>query len=265
MLFLGVYISTQAQNTGQIVSTIAFSTLREKAEHNTPFDILINPATASFFKGFSVGVCSEQKWGLKKMLSANVSTIWATKNGTWAIPIYINKAGSLSNTTPSLLYARKVSSTIGLAMQVGCDIQQIEKYGTQKYIDTKLGIVAHATPQLHVGVSIHNVQFLLQKEKLATNKPLSVSYQIAYEPSKLVVLQMIAQKQQHQDVQLSAGIYYRLHRSLEISMGVNTEGNQFWGSGSFIWKNVQLGVSTTLHPQLGITPGLCLIYNPKNN
>lgn len=254
---------TYTQQLDHSLATIAFSTLHQKEERHTPFDILLNPATAAFSNGFMVGVCSEQKWGQKDIISGDISAVWTTKNGTWALPIHIDKAGSFNRSMPSLVYARKLTSTIGLALQLGYNMQHVEKYGSQQQLDTKLGLMIHVTPQLHMGATIHNAQLWFKEENIAVNRPASIACQAAYEPSNTILLQAIVEKQQNQATQVIAGIYYRCHKYVEVSAGINSEGHQFWGSGSVIWKTFRLGISTSVHPQLGITPGLCFIYNTE--
>lgn len=266
-LFVLLLISslTYTQQLDHSLSVTSFATLHQNKERNTPFDIFLNPATGAFFKGFALGVCSEQKWGQKDILSGDISAIWATKNGTWALPIHIDKAGGFNNSTPSVIYARKLAANLGLALQIGYNMQHVEKYGSQQKIDTKLGLVVRLTDQLQMGASIQNPQLWFKHNVQAINQPVSVSCQTVYEPSKTVLLQAIFQKQQNQPTQVIAGIYYRCYKYVEVSAGINSEGHQFWGSGSIIWKAYRLGITTSVHPQLGITPGLCFIYNAKNN
>lgn len=255
----------RAQNASYSLSIHSLATIHQNIQRNTPFDVLLNPATASFDKGFSIGVCSEQKWGQKDIISGDISAVWATQKGTWALPIHIDKAASFSNSTPSLIYARKLAANIGLALQLGYNITHVEKYGSQQQLDTKLGMLIHVTNQLHIGSTLHNVQFWFKHNEQVINQPVSIACQISYEPSEPVLVQAILEKQQYQPTQVIAGIYYRFHKYVEVSAGINTEGHQFWGSGSFIWKTYKLGISTTIHPQLGVAPGLSFTYNVRNN
>ena len=260
IVFFYPYVLT-AQSLNQTLSITPFSTVHQSIERNTAFDVFTNPATIVNTKMFMIGVCSEQRFGQKDIISADVAAVLPTKNDAWALPIHIDKAGTFTNNTPALVYARKISSNIALGVQFGYNMQSVEKYGSQQQIDTKLGLIIKLTNQLQTGATIHNPQFWFKKETQIISRPVSVAWQVAYEPNESFLLQTIIQKQQNQAVQVIAGAYYRCHKYVEVAAGINSEGNQFWGSSSFILKNFRLGITTHIHPQLGITPGLMIMYN----
>lgn len=261
LIFLFYPYALTAQGFNQTLSAYPFSTLHQNIERNTAFDVFINPATIVGIKAFMIGVCSEQRFGQKDIISADVAAVLSTKNDAWALPIHIDRAGAFTNNTPALVYARKVSTSIVLGAQLGYNMQSVEKYGFQQQIDAKLGLVATLTDQLQTGVTIYNPQLWFKKETQIISKPISVAWQVAYEPNESFLLQATIQKQQNQVVQVTAGAYYRCHKYIEISAGINSIGNQFWGGSFFILKGFRLGIATHIHPQLGITPGLMIMYS----
>jgi hypothetical protein len=56
-------------------------------------------------------------------------------------------------------------------------------------------------------------------------------------------------------------LQYAFEKKLFAKMGIASATSTFYLGAGFIWNGLRIDVSAALHPALGITPGMLLIYN----
>jgi hypothetical protein len=62
-------------------------------------------------------------------------------------------------------------------------------------------------------------------------------------------------------VNVNAGMQYKFLSQLLARVGISTATSSAWAGIGLTWKSFRLDVTTSYHSQLGITPGVLLVFN----
>jgi hypothetical protein len=84
-----------------------------------------------------------------------------------------------------------------------------------------------------------------------------------YDASEIFFFSLEIIKEEDQDVNINAGLQYKFIPQLLIRIGISSStSSASFGIGLYL-DNLRLDVAASYHPQLGISPGLLLLYNFK--
>ena len=98
-----------------------------------------------------------------------------------------------------------------------------------------------------------------QQEKLAS----VYTFGIGYEASEKFFISTEIIKEEDQPVNVNTGMQYKFLPQLLARIGMSAAVSTGWMGFGFLWKSLRLDVAAAYHPQLGITPGLLLLYKFK--
>jgi hypothetical protein len=121
--------------------------------------------------------------------------------------------------------------------------------------------VLHITDKLHVGVHVNNPvggKFGKdQQEKLAS----VYTFGLGYEASEKFFVSAEIIKEEDQPVNVNAGLQYKFLSRLLARAGMSTSTSTAWLGIGLTLKSFRVDVTSAYHPQLGITPGVLLLFN----
>jgi hypothetical protein len=160
-----------------------------------------------------------------------------------------------------LAYARRLGSTVDIGVQFNYNGIQVAGYGNSSAINFEIGTIFHLTDKLHAGVHVYNPvggkYGKNSEEKLASVYTVGLGYEAS---DKFFICTEI-EKEENQTVNVNAGMQYKFLPQFMVRAGIATNtSNVYAGVGLFL-KTFRLDVVASYHPQLGVTPGLMLVYN----
>ena len=121
----------------------------------------------------------------------------------------------------------------------------------------------HLTEKIHAGIHAYNpVGGKFGKnaeEKLASVYTVG----LGYDASEKFFVSAEIEKEENQQVNVNAGMQYKFLPQLMARVGISTGSSNLYAGVGLYLKNFRLDVMVGYHPQLGITPGLLLIYDFK--
>ena len=71
-------------------------------------------------------------------------------------------------------------------------------------------------------------------------------------------------KEEDQPVNITAGLQYKFLPQLLTRIGISATTSSVWIGIGIILPAIQLDITTAYHPQLGISPGLLVLFNLDN-
>jgi hypothetical protein len=186
-----------------------------------------------------------------------------TQSGSFGLKMNYYGFSDYNESQIGLAYARKLGSKVDLGAQFNYNGIRIAGYGNDAAVSFEIGTVLHLTDKLHAGIHVNNPvggKFGKdQQEKIAS----VYTFGMGFEPSDKFFLSTDIIKEQDQPVNVNAGIQYKFLTQLLARAGISTTTSTTWiGIGLFL-KSFRIDVTASIHSQLGITPGLMLIYNFK--
>ena len=220
-----------------------------------------NPASLAQLQQSAVAVYGERRFELEDLNLYTASVGLTTNSGNFAL--HGSYFGfDLSNQTQiSLAYGRKINSKVDIG--AAFHYQQISQagiYGKANAITGSVGLLLHLTDKIHAGINAYNpIRAAYDKDK-QERLPSQYTFGIGYDASKKFFMSAEIVKSEGHNINVNAGFQYQFIKQFFIRAGVATlTSNYFVGLG-FKLKDFRLDIATSYHPQLGLSPGLLLLY-----
>ena len=229
--------------------------------HIDVFSFHANPAALVKLSSSSAGVYSERRFLLKELSLYNLAAAVPTHSGNFGLDARYYGFADYNETQLGIAYARNLGTKADVGIQFNYYTVKIAGYGNAPAINFEIGTILHLTDKLNAGLHVYNpVGGKLGKngeEKL----PFIYSGGFGYEASEKFFFGIEIEKEEDKPVNVNAGLQYKFLTQLQARAGVSTATSSMYSGIGLGWRSVRLDVTASYHPQLGITPGLLIIFN----
>jgi hypothetical protein len=231
--------------------------------HTDVFSFTSNQASLAQMKNASAGVYGERRFMLGELNNYNAAIALPTRSGNFGLKAGYSGFSDYNETQVGLAYARRLGNKLDIGVQFNYNGIRIAGYGSASAISFEVGSIFHISDKLHTGFHINNPvggKFGKdQQEKL----PSVYTVGLGYDASEKFFFSAEVVKEEDQPVNVNAGLQYKFIPQLLARAGMSSATSSAWfGLGLFL-KSFRLDVTASYHPQLGITPGLLLVFNFK--
>jgi hypothetical protein len=229
--------------------------------HIDVFSFHSNQAALAEIKNTSAGIYGERRFLLKELSLYNAAIMLPTRSGNFGLDARYYGYADYNETQLGLAYARSLGSKVDIGVQFNYYAVKIAGYGNANSINFEIGTILHLTDKLNAGVHVYNpVGGKLGKneeEKL----PSAYSGGIGYEASEIFFFSLEIEKEEDKPVNVNAGLQYKFLPRLLARAGVSTTNSSMYLGIGFGWSFIRIDATASYHPQLGITPGLLMIFS----
>jgi hypothetical protein len=263
LLILSITITTSGQHLRRPVPSNYTGLGAYSVTHADVFSFTANQASLAQLKNASAGVYAEQRYFLEELNSYTAAFGLPTQSGSFGLKMNYYGFSDYNESQVGLAYARKLGTKLDLGAQFNYNGIRIAGYGSDAAVSFEIGTVLHLSEKLHAGIHVNNPVGGTfgkdQQEKIAS----VYTFAMGFEPSEKFFLSTEIVKEQDQPVNVNVGLQYKFLSRLLARAGISTTtSTTFIGVGLFL-KSFRIDVTTSIHSQLGITPGLMLVYNFK--
>ena len=224
------------------------------------FCVAANQAALARLKNACVGVYSEKKFMLTELAVYNAAVAIPTRSGNFGFDARYLGTADYSETQLGLAYARNLGSKMDLGVQFNYYALRIAGYGNASSVNFEVGAIFHLTGNFNAGLHVYNpLSSKLGKngeEKLAS----IYSFGIGFEPSQSFFLSLELKKEEDKPPDVIAALQYKLLPQLLARGGISAATSSMYFGIGFLWKLMRVDATASYHPQLGISPGLLLLY-----
>jgi hypothetical protein len=231
--------------------------------HTDVFSLLANPAALAQLESTAAAIYTQRMYMLNELSSYQSVAGIQTSAGNFGLAMQYYGYSQFRKTEIGIAHARKAGKNMAVGLRFNYTGIGIAGYGSASAISAEAGVVFHLTSQVHAGIHINNpvgVQFGKEhQEKL----PSVYSMGIGYEPSSRFFISATIIKEEDQPPTVNAGFQYNFISSVFIRAGISTATAAVWAGVGLLYKRIRIDVTTSYHPQLGITPGLALAFYCK--
>ena len=261
LLVLFGYSSIKGQTVRRPVAALYTGLGAYSINHVDVFSFVSNQASLSQMKNVSAGAYGERRFMLDELSLYQLSIAVPTKSGNFGVKAGYFGFNEYNESQIGLAYARKLGTKLDVGVQFNYNGVQVTGYGNASAVNFEIGTILHLTDKLNAGVHVYNpVGGKFGKnaeEKLASVYTIG----LGYEASEKFFVSAEIEKEENQQVNVNAGMQYRFLPQLLARAGIATNtSNVYAGVGLFL-KTFRIDVVASYHRQLGITPGLLLVYN----
>lgn len=233
--------------------------------HVDVFSFTANQASLAQLKNSAAGVYGERRFLLSELNNYIAAIGLITNSGNFGVKANYSGFTDYNETQLGLAYGRKLGSKLDIGAQFNYNSVSIANdYGSATAISFELGTILHLTDKLNAGLHINNPiggKFGKdQQEKLSS----VYGFGIGYEASEKFFISTEIEKEEDQPVNVNAGFQYKFIPQLLVRAGMASATSSAWLGLGLTLKSFRLDVTTSYHPQLGITPGVMMLFNFKS-
>lgn len=260
-LFFGATFFSEAQIIRRPVAApyIGFGAYSKR--HQDIFSFTSNQAALAQINHAAIGVYGERRFMLNDLNNYTAALAIPTSSGNFGLKTGYFGSADYNETQIGLAYARKMGEKVDIGAQFNYNGIRIAGYGSSSAVSVEVGTVLHVTEQFHMGIHVNNpVGGKFGKDR-QEKLPSVYSFGLGYDASEKFFFGAEILKEEDQPVNVNAGIQYKLLPQLLARAGMETATSSAWAGIGVSWKTFRIDVTTTYHPQLGVSPGLLMIFN----
>ncbi len=229
--------------------------------HNDVFSFSSNQASLAQLKNAAAGVYAERRFLLNQLNNYNAAIGLPTHSGNFGLKAGYSGFSEYNETQVGLAYARTLGNKVDIGVQFNYNGIRINGYGSATAVSFEAGTIFHISDKLHTGFHFSNPvggKFgKEQQEKL----PSVYTAGFGYDASEKFFFSAEVVKEEDQPVNVNAGLQYKFIPQLLARAGVSSATSSVWFGLGLSVKSFRIDVTTSYHPQLGLSPGLLLIFN----
>jgi hypothetical protein len=261
LLLIGV-LPVFGQVTVQPVAARYLSLGAYSNQFNDVFGAKANAASLSTLKQGGIGVYGERRFNLEQLNMYSLSAALPTSSGTFGLQGNYFGFSQSNQTQLSLAYGRKIVETveIGAAFHYHT-ISQAGIYGSSSAITGSLGMLLHLSPKITAGLNAYNPFRASWSKGEEERLPSRYTFGMGYDASEKFFVTGELEKEENQPVNVNLGIHYQLIDQLFIRGGISSQTSSYFAGLGLQLSGFRLDVATSFHPQLGVSPGVLLLYN----
>jgi hypothetical protein len=228
-----------------------------------PFSFTSNQAALAQIKDAGMGIYGERRFLLAQNSVYGLAAAIPTKKGN--VGLQINYAGfaNFNEQKAGLAYARSLGSKIDLGVQFNYYGYKIPAYNNASIINFEIGTILHVSDKINMGVHVYNpVSGKLGKdgnEKLAS----AYKFGLGYDATDNFYVSAEIVKEENQPINVTGGVQYHFKKQFFARAGFRSDNSTSFAGIGFLYNDFRIDIATSFHPQLGISPGILLIYNFK--
>ena len=253
----------EAQTVRTPVAALYPSLNTYSVQQKDAFSFRSNSASLAGIKSFAAGVFSERRFLLKELSSYSVVAALPTASGAVGLrgdyfgEVLYNESGM------GLAYGRSLGTKADVGLGFHYFSMKAAGYGAAATVTFDAGAVLYLSDVVQAGVSVYNpVGMKLGKggeEKL----PSIYSFGIGYDASPQAFIGAEVQKTEDQPVSVNAGLQYLFAEKLIARSGFSSAASVYYLGFGVKLQKLRIDVAASVHPYLGVTPGLLLLYSSK--
>lgn len=228
-----------------------------------PFSFTGNQAALAKTAIGGVGVYGERRFLLAENSVYGLAAALPTKLGNFGVQVNYAGFANFNEQKAGLAYGRSLGSKVDIGVQFNYYNYQIPSYQNGAAINFEAGAIVHFSEKLNAGVHLYNpVGASLNK---ATDEKLAAVYKfgLGYDASENFYVSTEIVKEEDQPINVTGGIQYKFKKQFFARAGFRSDNNTGFAGVGFEYEKLRIDVAASYHPQLGISPGLLLIYNFK--
>ncbi len=208
----------------------------------------------------AVGILGERKFMLPELGNYLVVAALPTHSGNFGIQISYAGFSEYNEIQGGIAYARSLGKKIDLGVQFNYNGMQIAGYGKGSAVSACIGTILHLNDKLHAGIHVNNPAGGKFGKNREEKLPTVYSFGLGYSASEKFFSGVSIIKEEQQPVTINASMLYKPLSSLLLKAGISTATSVFWAGVGWVVRSIRMEINTSYHPQLGISPGLLIIF-----
>lgn len=269
ILLLGFAFSAIIYSTAQTLRRpVAAAYLGNGAysiNHGDVFSFTANQAALAQLKNISAGIYGERRFLLAELNNYTAAIGIPTTSGNFGLKAVYSGFTDYNETQLGLAYGRSLGQKIDIGVQFNYHGIKVGEYGSGSAISFEIGTLLHLSDKLNAGIQIRNPAGGKFGKEGQEKLPFVYAAGVGYDASDKFFISVEIEKEEGQPVNINAGFQYKFIPLLSAKAGISSATSTAWLGVGVNMKSFSVNITTSYHPQLGISPGLLFLFNFKKN
>ncbi|HEY0355300.1 MAG TPA: hypothetical protein VGC29_03800 [Flavisolibacter sp.] len=216
-------------------------------------------AALGAIQNFSAGLYGEQRFMLRELSRYQFKLALPVTGGGFGLDALYSGNSSFHSSGLGLAYGKKMGK-LDAGLQFNYHRLATTGYGSASYVSVDAGAILQVNDQFRTGLQIHypaNGSLNKSIERAAIIYTTGFGYQVS---DKFFAAAEI-RKTENLPVQVHAGLQYSFDQKVFALLGIESGSSSFYFGGGFLLDRFRIDVTASLHPYLGITPGMMIVFN----
>ena len=259
-VFCIVFSPLKSQTFQSPVSVIYTKTNTYSSAQKDAFSFTGNQAALAGIKKISGGIYGERRFMLADLTSYQLAFALPTSSGNFGLQANYFGSSVFSQSRLGLAYARNLGK-VDVGAQFNYHQIKIVGYGNASAINFDAGAILHISEQFQTGVHVYNPTRVSFGKNSEEKLPMVYSFGFGYDASENFFIGTEIEKVEGQTVNVNGGLQYSFDEKIFARAGISSSTSVFYFGAGFLWSGVRIDLTASLHPSLGVTPGLLLVYS----
>ena len=219
-----------------------------------------NQAGMGFIKDMAFAISAGNSFTLKELNTIHAVGVFPTKTGVFGFTVNYSGLQAYNEKKIGVSFAKSFGEKFSAGLQFDYMNLFIEEIGNKHLFTFEAGLQYYLLPQLLLGAHVNNPIRLTIDEETDEKLPTIMRFGLNYMPSKKIALLFEVEKDLDFKPMFKFGIDYRVVDKLSLRGGFNAA--PFTGSFGIAahLKSIEIAVAANIHPVLGVSPNLSLVY-----
>lgn len=260
ILFFLAVGSLQAQALRQPISAVYIGLGAYSTQQNDVFSFTNNQASLAQYHNAAAGVYGERRFMLTETSVYTAAVAIPSSLGNFGVSAKYMGYKNFNESQFGLAYGRSLGKKVDIGVQFNYYGYRVPAYNSDNTVNFEIGALVHLTDKLNAGVHVYNPvggKFSKTDEKLTS----AYKFGLGYDASEKFFVSAELVKQEDFPVNMNAGFQYQFAKQFFARGGISSANTVGYAGVGLAWNNLRLDISGSYHPQLGISPGLLLIYH----
>ena len=263
-ILLSILLTTsQAQQLRVPLSATAPFVAAYSAKEADVFSFAANQAALANITSASVGFYAEKRFLLQELSFYGLALALPTSSGQFGLTARYLGHSAYNEASAGLAYGRKLSALVDIGAQFTYHTQKAAAQGTASAVYAEAAALFHLSKQVHAGLQVSNPTSVRLGKEGGEQLPFMYTAGVGYEVSDRFFVGGELQKRQGAALGVNAGMQYRFDNRLWARTGFRSVTDSYYLALGAGLKFAKLEAMACVHPQLGITPALQLVFTSK--
>jgi hypothetical protein len=263
VLFALLYTISHAQTVRPPLTAIPFFITAYSRNHTDAFSSLANPAALTAITALSGGVYGERRFLLQDLPFYHAVFCLPTTSGQFGFSGSYFGQSTYNESSLGLSYGRSLGDVVDIGARFNYHTSKMPAYGTASALYVEGGALLHLNQQVHVGLYVSNPTGAGIAKGHEDQLPVVVTVGAGYEVSPQFFVAGEVQQTVHRGLSVNTGMQYHFDERLWARVGFRSSASVYYAGLGVRLMDLRLEATASVHPQLGVTPGLLVLFTAK--
>ncbi len=232
-------------------------------KQNDPFSFTGNQAALMQTKTAAIGVFGERRFLLAENSVYGLAATFPSALGNFGLQINYAGFANFNEHQIGAAFAKSLGSHLDIGVQFNYYGYRIPAYNSASSVNFEAGAIVHASEKLNIGVHVYNPVKSSLNKITKDRLPSAFKFGVGYDADSNLYISTELIKEENQAANITGAIQYHFQKQFFMRAGFKSDNSSGFAGIGFMHKNLRLDVSASFHQQLGVSPGLLLIYHFK--